>query len=179
EKRSNATHESTTDKDARLYRKGSGQASQLCFMGHILTENRNGICVDAEMTKANGKAEREAALTMVRRSTDPKRHRVTLGGDKGFDAGDFIVSLVEEGVHPHIAQKEGNYPLIDKRTTGRLGYQMSQRRRKLVEQSFGWLKSAAAMGKARLRSLARVTSHFLLALATLNLVRIANLDAKA
>lgn len=179
EKRRNSTHESTTDKDARLYRKGAGQASQLCFLGHILTENRNGLCVDAELTKANGRAERDAALTMVRRSTDPEKHRVTVGGDKGYDSGDFIVALVEDGVHPHVAQKEGVYPLIDKRTTGRLGYQLSQRRRKLVEQSFGWLKTAAALGKARLRGIANVTSHFLLALIALNLVRIANLDAKA
>jgi transposase len=179
EKRSNKTHRSTTDKDARLYRKGAGQASQLCFMGHVLTENRNGICVDAALTKADGKAERDAALEMVRRSTQAAKRRVTLGADKGYDAGDFVVALVEEAVHPHIAQKDGVLPLIDKRTTGRRGYQVSQRKRKLVEQVFGWVKTAGALGKARLRGISRVASQFLLALTTLNLVRIANLDATA
>jgi transposase len=179
EKRSNKTHQSTTDKDARLYRKGAGQASQLCFMGHVLSENRNGICVDAELTKADGKAERDAALEMVKRSTKSGERRVTLGADKGYDAGDFVVALVEEGTHPHVAQKDGVRPLIDRRTTGRAGYQVSQRKRKLVEQVFGWIKTAGALGKARLRGVSKVTSQFLLALTTLNLVRIANLDATA
>lgn len=179
EKRTNKTHESTTDKDAKLYRKGAGQPSQLCLMGHVLTENRNGICVDAEVTRATGTAEREAALKMVARSTKPKERRVTVGADKGYDAGDFVISLVEEGVHPHIAQKDGIRPLIDRRTTGRCGYLTSQRKRKLVEQVFGWMKTAGALGKARLRGVTRVATQFLLAMSTLNLIRIANLDLAA
>ena len=179
EKRSNKTHASTTDPEAKLYRKGEGKASQLCFIGHILTENRNGICVDVELTQANGRAEREAALTMVTRSTDPNRRRVTLGADKGYDAAEFLVALVEENIHPHVAQKDGVTPLIDRRTTGRSGYLLSQRKRKLVEQAFGWVKATAALGKARVRGSTRVASQFLLALTTLNLIRIANLDATA
>ncbi len=177
EKRKNATHASTTDPDAKLYRKGAGQPSMLCFIGHVLTENRNGLCVDAQLTQANGRAEREAALEMARRSTKPEDRRVTLGADKGYDAGDFQVALVEEGILPHIAQKEGVTPLVDKRTTNRKGYQTSQRRRKVVEQVFGWMKTAGAFGKARVRGQPRVGSQFLLALTALNLIRIANLLA--
>jgi transposase len=179
EKRSNKTHASTTDPDARLYRKGDGKASQLCYIGNILTENRNGICVDAELTHATGMAERQAALVMVTRSTKPDRRRVTLGADKGYDAGEFLVALVEQSVHPHVAQKTGVKPLIDRRTTARGGYLVSQRKRKLVEQVFGWVKTAGALGKIRLRGPTRVATQFLLSLTTLNLIRIANLDAAA
>ena len=175
EKRKNATHASTTDPEAKLYRKGDGQPSMLCFIGHILTENRNGICVDAELTQATGMAERAAALKMARRSMRPEERRVTLGADKGYDAGEFQVALAEEGIHGHVAQNEHFTHLVDKRTTGRKGYQMSQRRRKLVEQVFGWMKTAGALGKARLRGARRVGAQFLLALTTLNLIRIANL----
>ena len=179
EKRSNKTHASTTDPDAKLYRKGDGKPAQLCFVANVLTENRNGICVDAEITEAHGRAERDAALEMVRRSTSPREHRVTVGGDKGYDAGDFVVALVEEGVRPHVAQREGITRLLDGRTTRSRGYLISQRRRKLVEQVFGWVKSAARLGKARLRGTTRVASQILLALTTLNLIRIANLEPAA
>jgi len=179
EKRSNKTHRSTTDPDAKLYRKGDGRPAQLCYVANVLSENRHGICVDAEITEAHGKAEREAALEMVRRSTSPNERRVTLGGDKGYDSGEFLVALVEEDVHPHIAQRNGIKPLLDGRTTRSRGYLMSQRRRKLVEQAFGWVKSAARLGKARLRGTARVACQVLLALTTLNLIRIANLKPAA
>lgn len=179
EKRTNDTHASTTDPDAKLYRKGDGQPAVLCFTGHSLMENRHGLCVDAEVTQAHGRAERQAALTMVRRSTNPGQRRVTLGADKGYDAASFHVELAEEGVVSHVAQREGLRPLVDRRTTGRAGYQTSQRRRKLVEQIFGWVKTAGALGKARLRGLERVTTQFLLALTTYNLIRITNIEAAA
>lgn len=179
EKRTNQTHASTTDPDAKLYRKGSGQAAILCFTGHSLMENRHGLCVDAEVTQAHGRAERQAAIAMVRRSMKASERRVTLGADKGYDAASFQVELAEEGVVSHVAQKEGNYPLVDRRTTARRGYQVSQRRRKLVEQIFGWVKTAGALGKARLRGLRKVTTQFLLAITTYNLIRITNIQASA
>ena len=179
EKRSNKTHASTTDPDAKLYRKGPGKPSQLCYIVNVLTENRNGICVDAELTQATGTAERSAALTLVSRSTQPNLRRVTLGADKAYDAGEFLVALVEHNVRPHIAQKANVRPLIDRRTTSRSGYLISQRKRKLVEQVFGWVKTAAALGKARLRGSTRVAAQALLSLTTLNLVRIAKLEAAA
>lgn len=179
EKRSNKTHESTTDRDAKLYRKGDGRPSQLCYIVNVLTENRHGICVDAELTQANGRGERQGALAMVTRSTDPTSRRVTVGADKAYDAGDFQVELVEKNIRPHIAQKANVRPLVDRRTTARSGYLVSQRKRKLVEQVFGWMKTAAALRKVRLRGAARVAAQTLLSLTTLNLVRIANLDATA
>ena len=178
EKRSNKTHESTTDPDAKLYRKGSGKPSQLSYIAHALMENRNGICTDAELTTANGRAEREAALRMIQRSTDATTRRVTLGADKGYDSGDFQVALTESGVTSHVAQKDGVVPLLDRRTTNRAGYQQSQRRRKLVEEIFGWLKTVGAIGKVRLRGLQKVSSRLLLALSTYNLIRISNLTTK-
>lgn len=185
EKRKNDTHESTTDRDARLYRKGNGKASQLSYLGHALMENRNGLCVDAELTMANGKAEREAALLMVQRSTDAAERAldaggrpVTLGADKGYDAGAFQVDLVEAGVASHVAQKDNIVPVLDPRTTRSKGYKQSQRRRKLVEEIFGWLKTVGTFRKARLRGLRRVSTQLLLALSTYNLIRITNLEAK-
>ena len=141
QKRNNQTHESRTDPEAKLYRKGGGKPSQICYMGHVLMENRNGLCTDAVVTQANGTAEPEAALEMVRRTTDARERRVTLGADKGYDVADFQVELVEEGIVPHIAQKTDVTPLVDRRTTGRSGYQMSQRVRKRVEEIFGWVSS--------------------------------------
>ena len=175
EKRSNKTHESTTDPDARLYRKGRGKPAQLCYMGHVLTENRNGLCIDAHVTRATGTAEPEAALVMVQRSINSSRRRVTLGADKGYDIGDFHVALVEEGIVSHIAQKENVIPLIDRRTTGRRGYRLSQRKRKRVEEVFGWAKTIAGIAKTRFRGLTRVASQAILAATAYNLRRMANL----
>lgn len=175
--RSNKTHESTTDPDARLYRKGNGKPSQLCYLGHVLMENRNGLCVDTLVTRASGTAEPEAALVMVKRSTDPQRRRVTLGGDKGYDVGEFQVSLVEEGIVPHIAQKEGITPVIDGRTSGSHGYKLSQRKRKRVEEIFGWMKTIAGMAKTKFRGLARVTVEVIFAALAYNLRRMANLGS--
>jgi IS5 family transposase len=176
QKRSNQTHSSRTDPDAKLYRKGDGKPSQLCYLGHVLMENRNGLCTDAVVTQAKGTAEPEAALEMVRRRTDARRRRVTLGADKGYDIGHFQVALAEEGIVPHIAQKPGLAPLVDRRTTGRDGYQTSQRKRKRIEEIFGWAKTVGTLAKTRFRGLARVGAQFTMTLAAYNLVRIARLE---
>jgi transposase len=176
EKRKNDTHESTTDPEARLYRKGEGQPAQLCYLGHVLMENRNGLCTDVMLSSASGRAEPEAALEMVRRSTEPLRRRVTLGADKGYDRGEFHIGLVENGVVPHIAQIEGIHPLIDRRTTGRSGYQMSQRKRKRVEEIFGWAKTVGGIAKTRFRGAARVAAQFIMTMSAYNLIRMARLE---
>lgn len=175
QKRSNQTHESTTDPDARLYRKGDGKPAQLCYMGHVLMENRNGLCVDAHVTRATGTAEPEAALLMVQRSTKPSRRRVTLGADKGYDVGEFQVALTEEGIVPHIAQKQRITPLLDGRTVGSRGYKVSQRKRKRVEEIFGWMKTIAGLVKTSFRGLARVAVEVLFGALAYNLRRLANL----
>jgi transposase len=176
QKRKNQTHESRTDPEAKLYRKGAGKPSQICYLGHVLMENRNGLCTDAVVTQANGTAEPEAALRMVRRTTDARERRVTLGADKGYDVADFQVELVEEGIVPHIAQKADVTPLVDRRTTGRSGYQMSQRVRKRVEEIFGWVKTVGSMRKTRHRGMDRVGWVFQFTVAAYNLVRMRNLS---
>jgi transposase len=179
QKRDNRTHESRTDPEAQLYRKGGGKSSQICYMGHVLMENRNGLCTDAVVTQATGTAEPEAALEMVRRTTDARERRVTLGADKGYDVANFQVELVEEGIMPHIAQKADVTPLVDRRTTGRSGYQMSQRVRKRVEEIFGWGKTVGSMRKTRHRGLDRVGWVFLFNVVVYNLVRMRNLSLAA
>jgi hypothetical protein len=179
QKRNNQTHESRTDPDAKLYRKGDGKPSQICYVGHVLMENRNGLCTDAVVTQPKGTAEPEAALEMVRRITDARERRVTLGADKGYDVADFLVELVEEGIVPHIAQKPDVTPLVDRRTTGRSGYQINQRVRKRVEENFGWVKTVGSMRKTRHRGLARVGWVFLFNVVAYNLVRMRNLSLTA
>jgi transposase len=179
QKRDNQTDESRTDPEAKLYRKGGGKPSQICYMGHVLMENRNGLCTDALVTQANGTAEPEAALEMVRRTTDARQRRVTLGADKGYDVASFQVELVEEGIVPHIAQKADVTPLVDRRTTGRSGYQMSQRVRKRVEEIFGWVKTVGSMRKTRHRGRDRVDWVFQFNMVAYNLVRMRNLSAAA
>jgi transposase len=176
EKRRNETHESTTDPESKLYRKGNGQPAQLCYLGHVLMENRNGLCTDVTLTQASGRAEAEAALEMVLRSTEPLQKRVTLGADKGYDRGELHIALVENGVVPHIAQKEGLYPVIDRRTTGRSGYRMSQRKRKRVEEIFGWMKTVGGMAKTRFRGAARVAAQLVMTASAYNLVRMAKME---
>lgn len=179
EKRSNRTHESRTDPDAKLYRKSRGRPSQLCYLGHVLMENRNGLCTDAVVTQATGTAEPQAALEMVRRTTDARGRRVTLGADMGYDIGGFQVELVEEGIAPHIAQIPRVRPVVDRRTTGSSGYQMSQRVRKRVEEIFGWVKEVGLMRKTRHRRVDRVGWVFQFTLAAYNLVRMRNLSLAA
>ena len=175
QKRGNDTHASTTDPDARLYRKGPGKEAKLCFMGHALMENRNGLIVDALATRASGHAERLAALHLVEPHADRPR-KVTLGGDKGFDAHDFVAELREINVTPHVAQNDnGRRSAIDGRTTRHPGYAVSLRIRKRIEEAFGWAKTVAGLRKARHRGLAKVDWQFTFAMAAYNLVRLPKL----
>jgi len=182
QKRSNETHASTTDPDAKLYRKGNGQSSRLCFMGHVLMENRSALIVDATLTRAGGMAEREAALAMLERR-QPGR-RTTLAGDKAYDVRSFIEALRARRVTPHIAI-DGNVRVngtprstaIDRRTTRHPGYAVSQRVRKRIEESFGWIKTTGNLAKTRHRGLDRVGWAFTLTAAAYNLVRIPKLMA--
>jgi len=185
QKRSNETHASTTDPDAKLYRKGDGQASRMAYMGHLLMENRNGLIVDAELTQATGKAEREAALTFIgRRPSGGKR--MTLGADKAYDVTDFIGALRDRNVTPHIAidghrTKTGSYrkTAIDRRTTRHPAYAASLRVRKRIEEAFGWMKTVAGLRKTRHRGLRRVGWAFILTATAYNLVRMPKLVAPA
>jgi hypothetical protein len=179
ETRSNHTHASTTDPDARLYRKGNGRESRLCFMGHVLMENRNGLAVDAMLTHATGTAEREAALAMLDRRP---RRRITLGADKAYDVTDFVKALRERRVTPHIAingtvSKLGKVrkSAIDGRTKRHPGYEISQRIRKRIEETFGWTKTQAGFGKVKVRGRAKAEAVFTFAVAAYNLVRIPKL----
>src|SRR5437588_2939035 len=175
ERRKNDTHVSTTDPDARLYRKGPGKEARLCFMGHALMENRNGLIIGAVTTRASGHAERLAALALI----EPHAERpqpVTLGADKGYDAGDFVMELRDKAVTPHIAQNQsGRRSAIDGRTTRHPGYAVSQRIRKRVEEAFGWAKTVAGLRKMRHRGLPKVDWQFTLAIAAYDLVRLPKL----
>lgn len=174
EKRLNDTHESTTDPDARLYRKGKGKESRLTYMGHALMENRNGLVVDTRLTLATGRAEREAAVAMVHGVSG--RNRVTLGGDKGYDTADFVETLRALKVTPHVAQNDTRRrSAIDNRTVRHPGYAVSQRIRKRVEEMFGWIKTVGNLRKTRHRGLERVTWMFTLTAAAYNLVRMRNI----
>jgi len=178
EKRSNETHASTTDPDARLFRKAPGQAAKLAYMGHVLMENRSCLVVDARLTLATGTAEREAALAMI--EDVPGRHRITLGGDKGYDAASFVAALRALNATPHVAQNtSGRRSAIDGRTTRHAGYRASQIIRKRIEEVFGWAKSTAPMRKTRHRGLERVGWQFTFTAAAYNLVRIPKLLAMA
>lgn len=184
EKRSNDTHQSTSDPQARLYKKGDGQPAKLCYMGHALMENRHGLAVDGGVTQATGKAEREAALAMLERR--PSRRRITLGADKAYDVRQFVKDLRERNITPHIAidghlSKTGKSRVtaIDGRTKRHAGYAASQRCRKRIEEVFGWIKSSAGMAKVKLRGCARVGAAFTLNLAAYNLVRLPKLLAVA
>jgi transposase len=180
QQRRNDTHASTTDGDARLFRKGHGQESRLAYLGHLLTENRHGLVVRASATRADGRAEWEAGLAMVGELAG--RHRITVGGDKGYDVQGFAAGLRTLGATPHVAQhryvtKTGRRrrSSIDGRTTRHLGYAFSQRRRKLVEEAFGWIKTVAGQRKTRFRGLERVGWSFQLAAVAYNLIRLPRL----
>ena len=177
EKRSNETHESKTDPDARLYRKGK-TASELRYMGHTLTDNRHGLVVNAMVTRADGFAEREAAKTMIRdaRRAAPEAAEVTLGADKGYDAEEFIAALDDLKVKPHIAQnKSGRRSAVPDEIAATEGYALSQRKRKLIEQGFGWAKSAGRIRQVMVRGIRRVDQIFVLAMAAYNLTRMRTL----
>ncbi len=178
EKRANDTHESTTDPDAKLYRKGRSQPAKLYFMGHALIENRHGLVVQADATQATGKAERQAALAMIDKQDPGSERPLTLGADKGYDTSDFVADLRQACVTPHVARKvKGS--AIDGRTTRHVGYAVSQRKRKLVEEAFGWGKTIAGLAKVKVRGLPRVRFKFTFAMAAYNLIRMPRLLAAA
>lgn len=178
ETRTNDTHQSTTDPDARLYKKSQGSPARLCYLGHVLTENRNGLVVDALVTPANGTAEREAALAML--GDLPEGARITVAGDKNYDTRGFVQASRAMGVTPHVAQfpeTERRGSAIDGRTTRHPGYEISQRKRKLVEQIFGWMKTIGPLRKLHHRGGWRVEWNFTFAAAAYNLVRLRTLLA--
>jgi len=177
EKRSNQTHESTTDPDALLARKGSGKEAKLSYNGNLLVENRNGLIITTELFQANGTAERDAALVMLEQL--PGTNRVTVGADKAYDTKDFVAECRNLKVTPHVAQnlKRSGGSSIDERTTRHEGYAISQKKRKRIEESFGWLKTIALMRKVRHRGIHKVAWVFTFAAAAYNLVRMRNLLA--
>jgi transposase len=173
ERRRNATHASTTDPDARLYRKGAGRAATLGYLGHLVMENRHGLLVETCVTAADGYAERHAALAMLERV--PGGH-ITAGMDRGYDERMFVEELRHLDVTPHIAQHTVNRRSnIDARTTRHAGYAVSQRKRKLVEQAFGWMKTVGVLRKLRHRGGPKVEWVFTFTAAAYNVVRIRNL----
>jgi len=180
QKRRNDTHQSTTDPEARLYRKGNGKESKLCFMGHALMENRNGLAVGVMVTQANGTAERVAALELVERHT--KKGRITLGADKAYDVENFVENLRKQKVTPHIAVQDHltktgkrRKTKIDRRTTRHPGYQTSRRVRKRIEEIFGWTKVQAGQAKTKFIGRRRIEASFTLAIAASNLMRLPKL----
>jgi len=179
ETRSNETHESTTDADALLARKGSGKEAKLSYNANLLVENRNGLIVNTEVFQANGTAERDAALVMLEQI--PGENRVTVGADKGYDTKDFVAECRNLKVTPHVAQnvKRNGGSAVDGRTTRHAGYAISQRKRKRIEESFGWLKTIALMRKVRHRGIHKVGWVFTFAAAAYNLVRMRNLLSAA
>jgi transposase len=179
EKRSNETHASTTDPDALLARKSSGKEAHLSYNGNLLVENRNGLIVTTEVFQANGTAERDAALVMLEQI--PGETRVTVGADKAYDTKDFVAECRNLNVTPHVAQnvRRNGGSAVDARTTRHAGYAISQRKRKRIEESFGWLKTIALMRKVRHRGIHKVGWVFTFAAAAYNLVRMRNLLAPA
>ena len=176
EKRSNATHASTTDPEARLYKKSPGTGAVLCFIGHALMENRSGLIVQGDLTQADGHAERRAALDMIHRHSPGSTRRLTLGADKGYDAAGFVAGLREACVTPHVAQKS-RYSAIDGRTTRHEGYTLSIKHRKRIEEAFGWAKTIGGMAQTVYRGVERVRSRFILTMAANNLARLPRLLA--
>ncbi len=176
EHRSNATHASTTDPEARLYRKGPGREAKLSYLGHVLMENRHGLVIAARATPATGTAEREVGLAMA--EPLPHHQRATIGADKSYDSRAFVDGLRALGLTPHVAQNlSGRASAIDGRTTRHVGYTLSQRYRKRVEEAFGWLKTVGLMRKVRHRGQPKVDWMFVCTAAIYNLVRIRNLSA--
>ncbi len=175
EKRRNDTHGSTTDPDARLFRKGAGKEAKLCHMGHLLMENRNGLVVDARLTEANGTAERTTALDMI---DDNARPGSTVGGDKNYDTAEFVAGCRNRSCTPHVSQNDTNRrSAIDARTTRHSGYRISTIQRKRIEEPFGWMKTVGGLRKTRHRGRGLVEWFFVLTATAYNLVRIPKLLA--
>lgn len=192
--RANDTHASTTDPDAKLFKKGAGKEAKLCFMGHALMENRNGLVVQAHLTEASGTAEREAAIVMLDQQSPGRvaqhasgmTRRITLGADKGYDAASFVSDLRQMVVTPHIARHDAptktgkrRTTTINGRTTRHPGYAVSQRIRKRIEEAFGWAKTIAGLAKTKLRGTKRVAFKFTFIMAAYNLIRMPKLLAAA
>src|ERR1700759_1553351 len=170
EKRKNDTHSSTTDPDARLFRKGAGKEAKLCHMGHLMMENRNGLIVDARLTEANGTAERTTALAMI---DDHAKPGSTVGGDKNYDTAEFVAGCRKRGCTPHVSQNNTNRrSAIEGRTTRHPGYRISTIKRKRIEEPFGWIKTVGGLRKTRHCGRAFVEWFFVLTAAAYNLVRI-------
>jgi len=175
EKRKNDTHCSTTDPDARLFRKGAGKEAKLCHMGHLMTENRNNLIVDARLTEATGTAERTTALDMIDDNAKPGS---TVGGDKNYDTADYVAGCRNRGCIPHVAQNDkGRRSAIDRRTTRHRGYAVSMIKRKQIEEPFGWIKTIGGLRKTRHRGRDLVEWFFVLTATAYNLVRIPKLLA--
>jgi transposase len=179
EKRSNDTHESTTDADARLARKSGGHEAKLAYCGNVVIENRNGLVVDTELLQCNGTAERDAAMVMAERLDGDDR--VTLAADKAYDTKEFVKEMRQMKVTPHVAENNGRRggSAIDKRTTRHAGYKVSQQKRKKIEEVFGWLKTVASLRKTRHRGVLKVGWVFTFAATAYNLVRMRNLLSPA
>ena len=173
EHRTNDTHQSTTDSEARLAKKGAGKEARLCFAGHLLMENRSGLLVDVKLTTATGTAERDTTLEMLGKI--PGKHRITVGADKGYDTRNFVAACRDMNVTPHVARRQ--WSIVDKRTTRHAGYQVSQRIRKRVEEIFGWIKTIAGGRKLRYKGVARNQLWMEITTAAYNLVRMAKLAA--
>lgn len=176
QKRSNQTHQSKTDPDAKLFRKGPGRESKLAHTMHALMDNREGIITDFEVTEANGKCEREAAERMCERLRQRRKARVTLGADRGYDVRSFVAALRAMNVTPHVAQKK-KYSAIDGRTTRHPGYSVSISTRRRVEELFGWLKTIAGLRKSRFRGRPKTAWYAKLSVVAYNILRIARLEA--
>jgi hypothetical protein len=178
ERRGNASHRSTTDPEARLARKGSGKEAKLCYAGHTLIENRHGLIVDLELTQASGTAEREAGLRLLEKERSRRgRGRMSVAADKGYDAKDFVAGVRALKVTPHVARKK-RYSAIDGRTTRHEGYAISLRRRKRIEEGYGWMKDVGGLRKLRHRGKAKVAAIFTFNCAAYNLVRLRSLLAE-
>jgi transposase len=184
DKRKNETHESKTDPDAKLYRKGNGQEARLGYLGHVLMENRNGLIVDAMLTQADGTAERDAAVLMLYRKwrqcrQGQRKVAMSIGADKAYDTRDFVETVRELNIRPHVAQnvKRSGGSAIDQRTTRHAGYSISQRKRPLIEKAFGWMKQTGGMRKTKLRGLAKVSWQFVMTAAAFNLWRLPKIQA--
>lgn len=177
ERRTNATHQSTTDPEARLARKGTGKEAKLCFSGQVLMENRHGLCVDLQIAPATGTAERETALAMLRRQARRGIRPTTVGVDKGYHCRDFVRRLRRRGIRPHLACVRGRRtPGLDGRTTRHTSYRLSQRLRKKVEEIFGWMKTIGGLRKSRFRGVARTQQAGYLVGAAYNLLRLSRLQ---
>jgi hypothetical protein len=175
ETRSNATHASSTDPEAKLYKKGKGKEAKLSFIGNIMTENRNGFVVAADLRQASGTAERASASAMIVRYS-PGNKRITVGADKGFDTAEFVADMRDFNVSPHVAQNTTHRrSAIDGRTTRHCGYEISQQKRKLVEEPFGWGKTIGGLARPMLRGVQRLAFKFTLTMAAYDLIKLPKL----